>query len=70
MAVKTDPGTSLTGRELEIAGLVAEGLTNWRIAERLVISVRTVDAHLRDAHAKTGTGSRTRLTLWLLGVAG
>jgi hypothetical protein len=45
--------------------LVAEGLTDRQIAARLFISERTVHAHLRAAYAKTGTGSRTRLTAWL-----
>jgi DNA-binding CsgD family transcriptional regulator len=55
----------LTARELEIAGLVAECLTDRQIAGRLFISPRTVHAHLRAAYAKTGTGSRVRLLNWL-----
>ena len=56
---------TLTGREREVAGIVAEGLTDQQIARRLAISERTVHAHLRNAYAKTGTGSRTRLVAWL-----
>jgi DNA-binding NarL/FixJ family response regulator len=65
MAVRTAPGLPLTSREHEVARLVAEGLTDRQIASRLCISERTVHAHLRAAYAKTGTGTRTRLTLWL-----
>lgn len=43
---------SLTARESEVLGLLAEGLSNAGIAQRLVISERTVDAHLRSVFAK------------------
>ncbi len=65
MAVRTAPGLPLTGREHEVARLVATGLTNRQIAKSLSLSVRTVECHLWSAYAKTGTGTRTRLTLWL-----
>lgn len=51
----------LTVREREIAGLAAQGLSSQRIAERLVLSVRTVDNHLHHVYAKLGVGSRTEL---------
>lgn len=63
---RPDAGAPLTPREEEIAGLVAQALTSAQIAKRLFISVRTVHAHLHSIYAKTGTGSRTRLTVWLL----
>ena len=56
---------SLTSREREIAGLVASGLSNREIAEKLVISKRTVDAHVNHIFAKLGLSSRVQLTLWL-----
>jgi DNA-binding CsgD family transcriptional regulator len=61
------PGSPLTAREHEVACLVASGLRSSEIARQLFVSVRTVDAHLRSAYAKTGTGSRVRLANWLLG---
>ena len=61
------PGASarfddLTPRELEVLGLVAGGLTNEAIAERLVLSVRTVERHLSTIYAKlhlSGKAART-----------
>jgi DNA-binding NarL/FixJ family response regulator len=51
----------LTSREDEVADLVVQGLNNQAIAERLVLSVRTVEAHLAHAYAKLGIRSRTEL---------
>lgn len=50
-----------TGREREIVMLAARGLSNRAIAERLTVSVRTVESHLYRAMAKTGTSSREEL---------
>jgi DNA-binding CsgD family transcriptional regulator len=55
----------LTGREQEIAVLVATGLSNREIGARLVISKRTVDAHVEHIFAKLGMSSRVQLTIWL-----
>jgi non-specific serine/threonine protein kinase len=55
----------LTRREREIASLAAEGLSSRDIAERLVISRRTVDAHLDHVYAKLGISSRAELPRWL-----
>jgi non-specific serine/threonine protein kinase len=59
------PQLALTSRELEIAGLVGEGLSNRQIAERLVISKRTVDAHIEHIYGKLGVTSRVQLASWL-----
>lgn len=52
----------LTSREVDVLKLVATGLTNREIAERLGLSSRTVDAHLRSVFAKIGVGSRSAAT--------
>ena len=57
---------SLSGRELEIIGLVAEGLTNQEIAERLTISKRTVDNHVSNVFTKTGSKNRVALLNWAM----
>ena len=48
----------LTDRQLEVLQLLAEGLTNAEIADRLVVSVRTVDHHVAAILAKLNVGSR------------
>ena len=50
--------TSLTAREIEVLHLLAQDLSNPQIAERLVVSRRTVDAHLRSIYDKLGVKSR------------
>jgi non-specific serine/threonine protein kinase len=56
----------LTRREKEIAVLVADGLGNREIAERLFLSRRTVESHIEHIFAKLGLSSRTRLAGWVL----
>jgi DNA-binding CsgD family transcriptional regulator len=53
----------LTSREQEIVRLVTGSATNKEIAEALVISVRTVDHHLRNIFRKLGVRSRTELAV-------
>jgi DNA-binding CsgD family transcriptional regulator len=55
----------LTDREREIVMLIGEGLSTRAVAERLTISVRTVERHIYNAMAKTGTGSRADLAALL-----
>jgi predicted ATPase/DNA-binding CsgD family transcriptional regulator len=59
------PARPLTRRERQIAGLVADGLGNRDIAERLYLSKRTVDSHLEHIFGKLGFTSRTQLTEWV-----
>ncbi|MFI7673212.1 response regulator [Actinophytocola sp. NPDC049390] len=53
------PGTSLTRRETEVLVLVAEGLPNRAIADRLHLTEGTVKSHLARAYAKLDVDSRT-----------
>ncbi|MEV4423576.1 response regulator transcription factor [Patulibacter sp. NPDC049589] len=57
------PAEHLTARELEITGLVCEGLTNGEIGARLYLSPRTVQSHLATAMEKLGVSSRTALAV-------
>jgi len=57
-------GSSLTHRELEVATLVAQGLTNRQIADNLFISERTADGHLEHIREKLGVGTRTQIATW------
>jgi DNA-binding CsgD family transcriptional regulator len=63
--VTAEPETSgwaaLTTSELTVARLVAEGLTNREVAERLFVSPHTVNSHLRHVFAKLGINSRVEL---------
>jgi ATP/maltotriose-dependent transcriptional regulator MalT len=59
---KDGEGVPLTARELEIAMLVAAGRSNREVAEELVLSNRTIEAHLRNIFAKLGVRSRVELT--------
>src|SRR5215471_12710469 len=61
-----DGRAGLTRRELEVAALVAEGLTNRQIAERLFISERTADGHLEHIREKLGVRSRSQITAWFI----
>jgi DNA-binding CsgD family transcriptional regulator len=51
----------LTDREREIVVLVGRGLSNRDIAERLTLSIRTVEGHIYKAMGKTDTASREEL---------
>ena len=56
--------SGLSEREAEVLRLVAQGLTNAQIAERLVLSPYTVNAHLRTIYGKIGVNSRAAATRW------
>jgi DNA-binding NarL/FixJ family response regulator len=75
---RTHPGTrpllpdidvalsELTVRETDVLALLAEGLTDAQIAERLVLSTRTVQAHLRSIYSKLGVTTRTAAARYAL----
>jgi len=56
----------LTAREAEVLALVARGLTDAQVAAELVVSRRTVHAHLRAIYRKLDVGSRHAATRWAL----
>ncbi len=60
-ALSVAVGLDLTARELEIAQLAAHGLSDREIAERLVISARTVNTHLHRCYTKLGIDGRQDL---------
>ena len=60
-AAPEGPPGGLTPREIEVLRLVAAGHTNPEIAERLVISIRTVETHRAAIHRKLGTSSRAEV---------
>jgi DNA-binding NarL/FixJ family response regulator len=63
-AADNAPVTELTAREVEVLRLVADGLTNPAIAERLVISEHTVHRHLANILMKLGLSSRAAAAAW------
>ena len=60
------PAIMLSERELEIVSLIADGLTNQQIADRLEIKKRTVDNHISNILSKTKTENRVSLVRWAL----
>jgi DNA-binding CsgD family transcriptional regulator len=67
-AVKLAPTypDGLTAREVEVLRLVAQGLTDTQIAERLIISPRTVNSHLTSIYSKIGVSSRIAATRYAM----
>jgi DNA-binding CsgD family transcriptional regulator len=63
---ESDRPGGLSAREFEIAQLVTSGLSSRQIAEKLNLSVRTVDSHLRRIFDKVGVANRLQLGTWLL----
>jgi len=59
------PGPRLTARELEVAELVAAGLTNQAIARRLSVAPRTAEAHVENIRRKLGVRSRAQIAAWV-----
>ena len=57
---------ALTGRETDVLELVAEGLSNAEIGERLHLSVTTVKTHVASLLAKTGADNRVKLAVYFL----
>jgi DNA-binding CsgD family transcriptional regulator/tetratricopeptide (TPR) repeat protein len=60
-----EPRHPLTAREFEVAGLIAFGLTNREIATRLVLSPKTIGAHVEHILTKLGAGRRAEIAAWV-----
>jgi pimeloyl-ACP methyl ester carboxylesterase len=58
-------GPPLTAREIEVATLVAEGLTNAAIARRLSIAPRTAETHAENIRRKLAVRSRAQIAAWV-----
>jgi two-component system response regulator NreC len=65
-ATEDGPPDDLTPREVEVLGLLALGFMNPEIAEKLVLSVRTVETHRANIQRKTGLSTRAELVAYAL----
>jgi pimeloyl-ACP methyl ester carboxylesterase/DNA-binding CsgD family transcriptional regulator len=61
----TSPAARLTARELEVAELIAEGLTNQAISRRLAVAPRTAEAHVENIRRKLEVRSRAQIAAWV-----
>ncbi|TPX01001.1 helix-turn-helix transcriptional regulator, partial [Schumannella luteola] len=61
------PAAVLTPRQQEVAGLVAEGLTNREIAARLGIEERSAEGHVERIRLRLGVRSRAQIAAWHAG---
>jgi putative nucleotidyltransferase with HDIG domain len=66
LAIRRDRPAGLTERQVEVLRLVAQGLSNPQIAERLVISRRTAERHVQDVYARIGVSSRAGAALFAM----
>ncbi len=62
----TDDSGGLSLREIEVVRLVAKGLTNKEIGDKLFITTKTVEAHMRNILEKTGMANRTEMTAYAI----
>jgi DNA-binding CsgD family transcriptional regulator len=58
------PPDALTARQLQVAALVAQGLTNRQIAKRLGIQERSAEGHLERIRQRLGVSSRAQVAAW------
>jgi DNA-binding NarL/FixJ family response regulator len=62
--VDLEPLEKISPRELDVVRLVAQGMSNKKVAAELVIDPKTVRSHLANVSAKLGTSNRTEVALW------
>ena len=65
LGMQTGAGPHLTRRELEVARLVAAGLTNHAVASRMSIAPRTAETHVENIRRKLGVRSRAQIAAWV-----
>jgi DNA-binding NarL/FixJ family response regulator len=58
------PDRGLTRREIEVLGLMAEGMTNQEIADRLIVSPTTIKTHVQNILQKLGVSDRTQAAVY------
>ena len=63
-ALRRDVPTGLTARQTEVAALVADGLTNRELADRLHITERSAESHLERIRLRLGFRSRAQVAAW------
>jgi HD-GYP domain-containing protein (c-di-GMP phosphodiesterase class II) len=63
-SVHRSVSTGLTERQVEVLRLLAQGLTNRQIGERLVLSPRTAERHVQDIYLRIGASSRAAAALF------
>ena len=64
--LQTEEETKLTRRETEVLKLICEGYTNAQIADKLFISIRTVEGHKSNLISKTGVKNTISLVMYAL----
>lgn len=65
-SARTGNPAGLTSREVEVLRLVAQGLTDAEVADRLVLSRRTITTHLSSIYSKLGVNTRSAATRWVI----
>lgn len=56
----------LTMREIEVLGLITQGLTNGEIADRLYLSINSVKTYVRSAYRRVGVSTRSQAVAWCI----
>lgn len=64
--IQVDPRVELTPTELKVVQLVAQGMANKEIAEKLNVSQRTIESHVSNMLNKTSLHNRTELARWAI----
>jgi DNA-binding NarL/FixJ family response regulator len=62
--VVEEPAEALSAREEQVIALIAEGLTNQEIADRMFVSINSVKTYIRSAYRKMGVNSRSQAVVW------